>query len=111
MSSQPALAQSLCTDAAARLTSAQNNDGGWGERRLHGRETAYAAIGLAAAAEHGLTSTGWDRTLRLAHRFLATHEPQLTPLWLGKTLYCVQPLVHVLHTVAIRRIETTCMPG
>ncbi|MFD4137281.1 hypothetical protein [Streptomyces goshikiensis] len=102
------LARSLCADASQRLSRQQNRDGGWGIDSSTAEETAYAAIGLAAAAEHGLAGRGWDQTLRLAHGFLTTHEPQLTPLWLGKTLYCVQPLVDVLHTVAIRRTEAMC---
>ncbi|MFD7256898.1 hypothetical protein [Streptomyces sp. NPDC059874] len=102
------LARSLCANASERLSRTQNSDGGWGSDGSTAEEAGYAAIGLAAAASHGLTGGDWNRTLRRAHSFLSTHEPQLTPLWLGKTLYCVQPLVDVLHTVAIRRIEETC---
>ncbi|MFD8982933.1 hypothetical protein [Streptomyces sp. NPDC059564] len=103
------LARTLCTDASERLTRTQNSDGGWGIDGSTAEETAYAAIGLAAAAGCGLAGPDWDRTLRRAHRFLSTHEPRLTPRWLGKTLYCVQPLVHVLHAVAVRRTEAMCV--
>ncbi|MFD0357733.1 hypothetical protein ACFVHW_28955 [Streptomyces sp. NPDC127110] len=102
------LARSLCAGASERLSRTQNSDGGWGVDGSTAEEAAYAAIGLAAAAEHGLAGGDRERTLRRAHGFLSTHEPQLTPLWLGKTLYCVQPLVHVLHTVAMRRTEAMC---
>lgn len=100
------LAHSLCASASAQISRTQNSDGGWGADGSTAEETAYAAIGLAAAAERGLAGADWESTLRRAHTCLSTHPPQLTPLWLGKTLYCVQPLVHLLHTVAIRRIDT-----
>ncbi|KJY24434.1 hypothetical protein VR46_42430, partial [Streptomyces sp. NRRL S-444] len=100
------LARSLSADASAQIARTQNGDGGWGVAGSTAEETAYSAIGLAAAVEQGLAGAHWERTLRRAHTFLSKHEPQLTPLWLGKTLYCVQPLVHLIHTVAIRRIET-----
>lgn len=100
------LARSLSADASAQIARTQNGDGGWGVGGSTAEETAYSAIGLAAAVEQGLAGAHWERTLRRAHTFLSTHEPQLRPLWLGKTLYCVQPLVHLIHTVAIRRIDT-----
>ncbi|MFK0175335.1 hypothetical protein ACIQVR_05155 [Streptomyces xanthochromogenes] len=100
------LAHSLCANASTRIIHTQNSDGGWGTGGSTTEETAYAAVGLAAAAEQGLTTTSWESSLQQAHTFLSNHQPQLTPLWLGKTLYCVQPLVHLLHDTAIRRTET-----
>ncbi|MFE0042667.1 hypothetical protein [Streptomyces albireticuli] len=80
------LARSLCMNASQQISCTQNSDGGWGTDGSTAEESAYCAIGLAAAAERGLACAGWDRILRRTHRFLSTHEPQLTPLWLGKTL-------------------------
>ena len=57
-----------------------------------------------AAGRHSST-TDASPTLARAHTFLTNCNIELTPLWLGKTLYCVQPLTIVLHTTATRRIE------
>ncbi|MFD8148942.1 hypothetical protein [Streptomyces sp. NPDC059708] len=110
------LAAALCTQAVETLLDTQNPDGGWG---LHGsttEETGYAVHGLATAARshaHAYAAQATD-ALGAAHTHLTTHPPQHTPLWLGKTLYCLRPLVPVLHRTAITHAEQLMslrMPG
>ncbi|MFF4331145.1 hypothetical protein ACFYZT_32150 [Streptomyces sp. NPDC001591] len=86
--------------AVARLLELQSDDGGWGTEQSTVEETAYAALGLAAAPE---TSSG--PALPRAQEYLARTTPGLEPLWIGKTFYCLRPLVPVLHQVALTRIQ------
>ncbi|MFF2194411.1 hypothetical protein [Streptomyces sp. NPDC058157] len=100
------LATALHDRATTRLLTAQNPDGGWGTHGSTAEETGYAVLGLTAA----LTvppdpATPLARALRHAHRHLTADVPRHVPLWLGKTLYCVEPLVPLLHATALTRIE------
>ncbi|ARZ72524.1 hypothetical protein SMD11_6948 [Streptomyces albireticuli] len=86
--------------ARARLRQLQNADGGWGARQSTVEETGYAVLGLAAdphETDHAL--------LKRAAGFLSGAEPDYRPLWIGKSLYCVNPLVPVLQRTALARIE------
>nr|BEK69098.1 hypothetical protein KPHV_63250 [Kitasatospora purpeofusca] len=86
--------------ARVRLRHLQNEDGGWGAPRSTVEESGYAVHGLAAAP-HETDQV----TLKRAAGFLAGAELDLSPLWIGKSLYCVNPLVPVLHRTALQRIE------
>ncbi|OXM43165.1 hypothetical protein CFP75_39895 [Amycolatopsis alba DSM 44262] len=99
------VARSLAAVAARRLLNTQNGDGGWGHHGSTTEETAYSVLGVASVMRHGLVTPDISPALAQAHMFLTTRNPELTPLWLGKTLYCVQPLVPILRTVATQRLE------
>ncbi|MFD9369244.1 hypothetical protein ACFWA6_16310 [Streptomyces sp. NPDC060020] len=101
------LAAALCTEAVETLLATQNPDGGWGLHGSTAEETAYAVHGLATAARshaHAYAPKTTD-ALGAAHTHLTTHPPRQTPLWLGKTLYCLRPLVPVLHRTATAHAE------
>ncbi|MER5418044.1 hypothetical protein [Streptomyces virginiae] len=107
------LAGPLCVQAVESLLATQNPDGGWG---LHGsttEETGYAVHGLAAAARSHAHAYGPKTTDALggAHTYLTTHQPREAALWLGKTLYCLRPLVPVLHRTALALTEQAAQAG
>ncbi|MFF4012720.1 hypothetical protein [Streptomyces sp. NPDC001717] len=101
------LAAPLCVQAVESLLATQNPDGGWG---LHGsttEETGYAVHGLAGATRSHAHAYGPKATDALggAHTYLTTHQPREAALWLGKTLYCLRPLVPVLNRTALALTE------
>lgn len=102
--------------AGTFLLEAQNDDGGWGVDLSTSEETGYAVLGLAAL--HDTVSARprannpdrqllytIEQSLRYAERFLIETTTKHTPLWLGKSLYCVEPLVPILHTAGLERIK------
>ncbi|MER6273749.1 hypothetical protein ACFY0B_25240 [Streptomyces sp. NPDC001797] len=87
--------------AVERLLELQHQDGGWGVLDSTVEETAYAALGICAAADtHNELST-----LNSAHKFLRSADMDLAPRWIGETLYCLEPLVPSLHQTALTRIR------
>ncbi|WP_171162112.1 hypothetical protein [Streptomyces sp. I05A-00742] len=106
------LAAPLCIQAVGSLLATQNADGGWGLHNSTAEETGYAVHGLATAAHsHGPACTARTTdALGAAHTYLTIHRPRETALWLGKTLYCLRPLVPVLHRTALARIEQLALP-
>lgn len=106
----------VAVQAGNYLLQAQNGDGGWGINLSTSEETGYAVLGLAALydaiASHPRANF-MDRALLYtieqslcrAECFLRQTSITHAPLWLGKSLYCVEPLVPVLHTVGLERIR------
>ncbi|WP_424217130.1 hypothetical protein ACN20G_34130 (plasmid) [Streptomyces sp. BI20] len=105
------LARSLCRQATRNLLATQNPDGGWGLHGSTAEETGYAVHGLATAARTHAPTPRIDEALDRAHTHLTAHRPEHRALWLGKTLYCLRPLVPVLHHTALARIERPDGPG
>ncbi|MET8298759.1 hypothetical protein ABZW02_32650 [Streptomyces sp. NPDC005180] len=101
------LAGPLCVQAVERLLGMQNPDGGWGLHGSTAEESGYAIHGLAAAAGgHGRAyAPKTTDALGSAHAYLTTRPPRETALWLGKTLYCLRPLVPVLQSTALALTE------
>lgn len=92
-------AHRLRENARARLRQLQHEDGGWGVRQSTIEVTGYAVLGLAATPhqpEHA--------ALKKAAGFLSGAELDYRPLWIGKSLYCVNPLPPVLHRTALAQI-------
>ncbi|MGW8778874.1 hypothetical protein ACWGNM_12430 [Streptomyces sp. NPDC055796] len=101
------LAAALCTEAVETLLTTQNPDGGWGLYGSTTEETAYAVHGLATAAHSHARAHAPKAidALGAAHTHLTTRPARQTALWLGKTLYCLRPLVPVLHRKATAHAE------
>ncbi|HVO43495.1 MAG TPA: hypothetical protein VMT34_12770 [Aggregatilineales bacterium] len=106
--------------AVEYLLDAQREDGGWGTLGTTVEESGYAVLGLAAVYEHLITAVLPDAglepaaevMLRRIYQSLQHAEPilfkepfGLVPLWIGKSLYCVNPLVPVLREVSQQRIR------
>ncbi len=98
-------AHELARYAAAYLLERQNADGGWGVYGSTIEETGYATLGLAAVAE--CLDGDWDiyQALSNAADYCASTPTAYNTLWIGKALYCVEPLVPMLKEVAIQRVQ------
>ena len=99
------LAHELARYAADYLLERQKADGGWGINGSTVEETGYATLGLAAVAE--CLDGDWHihQALTNAAAYCASASITYDQLWIGKSLYCVEPLVPVLKAVAIQRVQ------
>jgi halimadienyl-diphosphate synthase len=95
-------AQRLASHAVDYLINTQRTDGGWGISSSTVEETGYAVLGLAAAED---ATEITHSALAKAAGYLSQAPVTLTPLWIGKSLYCVEPLVPLLQTLPLRRIQ------
>lgn len=109
----------LFLHAMQYLLYTQHDDGGWGSLNSTTEETGYAVLGLAAIYENLITHLPDSprrnqflgemyQALMHAEKYLYNTPIDYTPLWIGKSLYCVKPLVPVLHeacNVRIRQIR------
>jgi hypothetical protein len=91
----------LVSRARRFLVDRQRPDGGWGTAFSTTEETAYAVLALAVyKSELAGTSMAFQAQISHAQAFLRK-TPDYTPLWIGKSLYCVRPLVQVLRHSAL----------
>jgi hypothetical protein len=110
-------AQDIARAAVNRILQMQHSDGSWGVDGYTAEETGYAAVGLTAMLQYILdnskkaSSVPKDLKELMYAAILRAEEPlqnrpvECVPLWIGKSLYCVLPLVPILHQVAIERIK------
>jgi hypothetical protein len=88
------LAQELARRAIEKLFRTQREDGGWGVMRSTTEETAYAV--LALCNYHMAYPDDMLRQILISAYVFLQNEPDYTPLWIGKSLYCLRPLVRAL---------------
>ncbi len=98
------LAQELSRRAIEKLFRTQRDDGGWGAIRSTTEETAYAVLALCRYSEYYPGDYMLRQILIAAYMFL-DNAPDYTPLWIGKSLYCLRPLVRALQHIARKKIE------
>lgn len=110
-----AMSQLLFLHATRCLLDTQRSDGGWGTGGSTIEETGYAVLGLTAVydrlarvdtlnGEYSLLRGIYEALLR-AHHYLYETPISYPPLWIGKSLYCVEPLVPVLCEISKERIK------
>lgn len=98
------LAQELARRAIEKLFRAQRDDGGWGVVRSTTEETAYSVLALCRYNQMYPGDDMLRQAMIMAYSFLEG-APDYTPLWIGKSLYCLRPLVRALQHVAREKIE------
>jgi halimadienyl-diphosphate synthase len=98
------VAEKLSRRAIEMLFRAQRDDGGWGILRATTEETAYAVLALLRYYEDDPENVMLRQVLIAAYGFL-NRSPDYTPLWIGKSLYCLRPLVRALQHIAREKIE------
>lgn len=107
---QHPLSQSLALEAAELLIAMQQLGGGWGIDRATTEETGYAILGLAAVFD-GTVSSNTDIARRIHASLLRGGAAidqipvDFDPLWIGKSLYCVKPVVPLLRHVCLQRVR------
>ena len=107
---QHPLSQSLAREVAEMLLAMQQPRGGWGIERATTEETGYAVLGLAAVFDATATSSG-DTARRIQTYLLRAGEAiaqlpvDFPALWVGKSLYCVKPLVPLLRQIGLERVR------
>jgi len=94
------IAQRLAVRALYMLLAAQRTDGGWGIVRSTTEETAYAVLALRKLHDCYPALAHECDTSLLNARAVLERSPDYTPLWIGKSLYCLRPLVRVLQSLA-----------
>ncbi len=99
-------AQRLAMRALYLLLATQRTDGGWGFVQTTTEETAYAALALLKLNERQDALHDEIQTSLLHAQDVLAREPDYTPLWIGKSLYCLRPLVRILQTLAWEKIAT-----
>jgi hypothetical protein len=98
-------AHTLANRALYMLLASQRKDGGWGELKSTTEETGYSVLALI---EHHHKGTPLCNEIESALKNaipILEREPDYTPLWIGKTLYCLRPLVRALRVIARERIR------
>ncbi len=120
---QHPVAQTLALYAADYFLAAQKSDGSWGIGPSTIEETGFAVLGLTAIFDRLSRQMNHERSslLHVLHKSLITakqylesisarspnwqdQESSYAPLWIGKPLYCVKPLIPVLFHVSLGRI-------
>lgn len=107
---QHPLSQSLALEAAELLLGMQQPNGGWGIDQATTEETGYAILGLAAVFDGSILSSS-DTKRRIHASLLRAAEAieqipvDFPALWIGKSLYCVKPLVPLLRQVCLKRVR------
>jgi hypothetical protein len=107
------IAQALALYAAEYLLSKQKQDGSWGINGSTIEETGYSVLGLASVYDnlHADKDRHHSSFLHTIHNTLKAADAILQEscsypsLWIGKSLYCVKPLVPILQNVAAARIQ------
>lgn len=98
------IAQQLVRHARQFLITTQQFDGGWGVNCSTTEETAYAVLGILAGTNHKQQiKKEAARQLARARAFLH-NPPDYEKLWIGKSLYCVRPLVRALQQMALAQL-------
>ena len=106
---------SLTLKIWSEVLETQKEIGSWGVSGSTIEETAYAVLGLAAVFEMTERDLEHDRRYRYfakavhgaldkARQFM-DQMPSSPNLWIGKSLYCVKPLVPILKAIAVSRIH------
>jgi hypothetical protein len=117
------IAQGLALYAGDYLLAKQKVDGSWGYGLSTIEETGHAVLGLAAlfdqlyaqqSDEYAALMTMLYKSLTTAKQylhFIALQSPNwqneekfYPPLWVGKPLYCVKPLVPAMYFTSLGRI-------
>jgi halimadienyl-diphosphate synthase len=94
----------LVAQGAEWMLNTQNDDGSWGYYLPTLEETAYAIQALVMWRR-----AGYDAPLEVLHRgaewLQANRQAPLTPLWIGKSLYCAPGVVHSAINSAIALVS------
>ncbi|MEP7288984.1 MAG: hypothetical protein ABI947_24790 [Chloroflexota bacterium] len=98
--------------ASAFLLESQRNDGGWGwHAQSTAEETAYSLMALYSLRDHQTphyvaSKESIDSAIQRAATCLSRLPDNEFPrLWIGKSLYCVKPIVRALKALALHRVS------
>jgi hypothetical protein len=103
--------------AAEQILKLQHSNGGWGVSDYTVEETGYAVLGLASILQNLADDESWAFEIpfefkeNILQALLRAEEPlqnkpvECIPLWIGKSLYCVKPIVPIIHRVSLERIK------